>query len=128
MLRQAARRVAARGWRNVELVEADAARMELGRRFDRILMAYSLTMIPDWREALERVREHLEPGGRLVVLDFGRFEGWGPLGGLMRGWLRFNHVETLRPYQRKLRELFPDLAIHDWLGGYNFTAVAERNA
>ena len=125
MLDRAERRVAAAGERNVELVEADAAAMRLDRRFDGILFAYSLTMIPDWRGALARAKEHLKPGGRLVVLDFGRFGAWGPLGPVMRGWLRANHVETLQPYVDELRKLFSDLTVTEWLGGYNFTAVAR---
>ncbi len=125
MLRQARKRIAARGWRNVELVEADAARMDLGRRFHGILFAYSLTMIPDWPAAIERAAAHLAPGGRLVVLDFSRFAAWGPLGALMRGWLRLNHVETLRPYEDKLRATFPRVDVSYWLGGYNFTAVCQ---
>lgn len=127
MLAKARRRVAAHRWPHVELVQADATRLDLGRRFDGVLFAYSLTMIPDWRAALGRAREHLQPGGRLVVLDFGRFERWGPLAPVMRAWLRANHVETLEPYGEEVRRLFPDTtAISTWAGGYNFTAVAER--
>ncbi len=127
MLRRAERRIADCGWHNVELLEGDAARLDLDRRFDATLFAYSLTMIPDWPAAIERARAHLKPGGRLVVLDFGRFQRWGPLAPLMRGWLRLNHVETLRPYEQKLREVFPDLQVSNWLGGYNFTAVGQRS-
>jgi ubiquinone/menaquinone biosynthesis C-methylase UbiE len=127
MLGRARRRIAARGWSNVELLEADAAALELDRRFDGILFAYSLTMIPDWRAAIARAHQHLKPGGRLVVLDFGQFRRWGPLGALMRGWLRLNHVETLREYEDRLRDVFPALDVHHWLGGYNFTAVGRRS-
>jgi len=126
MLRRAERRVIARGWGNVELIQADATHLDLGRRFDGILFGYSLSMIPDWPAALERAYQHLAPGGRVAVLDFGRFERWGPLGPLMRGWLRLNHVETLRPYPEKLRELCDSFELHKWLGGYNFTAVGRR--
>lgn len=126
MLRRAERRVVARGWTNVELVQGDATTMRLGRAFDGILFAYSLTMIPEWPRAIDRAAEHLKPGGRLVVLDFSTFEGWGPLGAAMRGWLRWNHVETRRPYVEKLREAFPGLEVTHWLGGYNFTAVGQR--
>jgi len=83
-------------------------------------------MIPDWQAAIDRAYEHLAPGGRLVVLDFGQFERWGPLGALMRGWLRLNHVETLRPYEEHLRQLFPDLDVERRLGNYNLTAVGRR--
>jgi ubiquinone/menaquinone biosynthesis C-methylase UbiE len=126
MLHQAEKRVTSRGWSNVELVQGDATTMQLGRKFDGILFAYSLTMIPDWPSAIDRVAEHLKPGGRLVVLDFSTFEGWGPLGAIMRGWLRLNHVEPSRPYIEKLREHFPKLNVTYWLGGYNFTAVGQR--
>jgi S-adenosylmethionine-diacylgycerolhomoserine-N-methlytransferase len=126
MLRQAEKRVAARGWSNVELMQGDATQMDLRRTFDGILFAYSLTMIPDWPKAIDCAVRHLKPGGRLVVLDFGSFRGWGPFGAVMRGWLRANHVETLRPYVSKLREALPNSDIYEWLGGYNFTAVGQR--
>jgi ubiquinone/menaquinone biosynthesis C-methylase UbiE len=128
MLAKARRRVAARGWHNVDLVEADATTLDLGRTFQGVYFGYSLTMIPDWQRALRRAADHLAPGGRLVVLDFGDFKGWGPLGPVMRTWLRANHVETLRPYVAGLKELFPRLEVTYWLGGYNFTAIGRRSA
>jgi len=126
MLRRAAKRVEGRGWQNVDLVQADATTLDLGRSFDAILFAYSLTMIPDWPAALRRAQAHLAEGGRLVVLDFSRFRKWGPLGPVMRTWLRLNHVETLRPYEDELRQVFGSVDVRYWLGGYNFTAVAGK--
>lgn len=123
MLRQAEKRVASSRWSNVQLVQGDATQLDLGRKFDGVLFAYSLTMIPDWPRAIECAVRHLKPGGRLVVLDFGQFRGWGPFGAAMRGWLRANHVETLRPYVETLRKAIPNTAVYDWFGGYNFTAV-----
>ncbi len=127
MLRQAEKRVLAEGWPNVELIQGDATKMSLGRKFDGILFAYSLTMIPDWRASLERAAEHLKPGGRVVVLDFSHFRGWGPLGPVMRAWLRANHVETLQPYVEHMRSVFPHVDVSYWLGAYNFTAVGRRD-
>lgn len=126
MLVRAERRVQRRGWRNVDLVAADASRMDLGRTFDAVFFAYSLTMIPDWEAALERAHAHLEPGGRLVVLDFSRFAGWGPLAPIMRTWLRLNHVLTQRPYEDGIARRFERCEIEYWFGGYNFTAVGRR--
>lgn len=128
MLNIARRRVESHGWQNVDLLQADASTFEDQRRFDGILFAYSLTMIPDWRNALRRAWAHLAPGGRLVVLDFSRLANWGPLAPVMRGWLRANHVDTLQPYGETLREICPNMTIEYWLGGYNFTATARREA
>ncbi len=112
----------------VTLLEADATQFALPERCDAILFAYSLTMIPDWRTALERAVAHLAPGGTLVVLDFGRFERWGPLAPLLRGWLRLNHVETRAPYAAYLRTLLPETTVTTHVGGYYFLACGRRTA
>ncbi len=127
MLAKARRRLTANGWSNVELVEGDATAVTFPEPFDGILFAYSLTMIPDWKAALDRACQNLRPGGRLVVLDFATFDGWGPLALVARAWLRLNHVETRRPYLERLRELFPDLEVWHRLGGYHFTAAGTRS-
>lgn len=126
MLVKAEGRVSSSGWTNIELMAADATKLDLGRQFDAVLFGYSLTMIPDWEASLEQAVEHLKPGGRLVVLDFSTFDSWGPLAPVMRGWLRANHVETKNPYLDGIRRLFPDVEIRRWLGGYNFTARATK--
>lgn len=43
---------------------------ELDQPFDVILFSYTLSMIPNWREALKAARENLAPGGRIVIVDF----------------------------------------------------------
>ena len=125
MLDRARRRISNQGWPNVTLVQDDAAEMALDRRYDGILFGYSLTMIPNWPAALERAAEHLLPGGRLAILDFGQFQQWGPFGSIMRGWLRLNHVETLRPYEQKLRDIIGAIEVEYWLGGYCFVALGR---
>ena len=40
-------------------------------RFDRVMISYALSMIPPWREALERALDVLAPGGSLHLVDFG---------------------------------------------------------
>jgi len=126
MLRKAERRVRQHGWPNVELILTDATTLSLGRQYDAVFFAYSLNMIPDWQAALARAHAHLTAGGHLVVLDFGRFDGWGPLAPLIRACLRCNHVQTQRPYESELRRLCDRLEIHHWLGGYNFIAVGQK--
>jgi len=39
--------------------------------FERVMISYALSMIPPWREALERALDVLAPGGSLHLVDFG---------------------------------------------------------
>lgn len=82
------------------LVEGDACNFDsaelLGEDgFERIVMSYSLSMIPDWEIALEHAASQLAPGGELHVVDFGDLTGLpGPLEGMLHRWLARFHVQT----------------------------------
>jgi S-adenosylmethionine-diacylgycerolhomoserine-N-methlytransferase len=52
--------------------------------FDRVMISYSLSMIPDWERVLDAAIALLNPGGQLHVVDFG---GQERLPGLTRGLL-----------------------------------------
>ena len=71
LLKVADERAKARGWNNVEAVEADATtfRPATGAA-DVVTCSYSLTMIPDWFAAIDNAYEMLKPGGRIGVVDF----------------------------------------------------------
>lgn len=56
--------------RNVEVIEADAARWRPAVAVDRVLLSYALTMIPDWEAVIANAVGMLKPGGRLGVVDF----------------------------------------------------------
>lgn len=43
--------------------------------FDHVIIAYSLSMIPEWRRVLQLAASLLKPGGQLHVVDFGQQEG-----------------------------------------------------
>lgn len=67
------------------------------RQFERIVLSYSLSMIPDWRRALSHAASHLAPRGELHIVDFGTqsgLPGWFRAG--LHGWLAKFHV-TPRP-------------------------------
>ncbi len=59
----------------VSLQQGDAATPPIDGKSQRILMSYSLSMVPDWRRALAIAIETLEPGGILAIVDFGNFGG-----------------------------------------------------
>ncbi len=71
LLNVARQRIATRGWTNVQAVCADVTRYNApAESIDAIAFSYSLTMIPNWVEALERAYDLLKPGGSIGVVDF----------------------------------------------------------
>ncbi|PKP89120.1 MAG: SAM-dependent methyltransferase [Alphaproteobacteria bacterium HGW-Alphaproteobacteria-16] len=71
----------------------DAAALLGEPQFDRIVLSYSLSMIPDWQGALDHAASLLAPGGALHVVDFGDLAGVPrPLAGVLRAWLAKFHV------------------------------------
>lgn len=61
--------------------------------FDRIIISYAVSMIPQWEATLEHACRLLAPGGSLHVVDFGDCMGLpGPLRAGLMAWLRAFHV------------------------------------
>jgi S-adenosylmethionine-diacylgycerolhomoserine-N-methlytransferase len=81
------------------LGEGDACAFEpqtlLGEpAFERIVLSYALSMIPDWQGALGHAAGQLASGGELHVVDFGDLGGLpGPVQRGLRAWLAKFHVE-----------------------------------
>jgi S-adenosylmethionine-diacylgycerolhomoserine-N-methlytransferase len=93
MLLSAAMRVG----RRARLVCTDACRFGEATfgvgRFDRIVLSYALSMIPDWERALANAAEQLAPGGELHIVDFHDQAGLPPrFGHALRAWLAKFHV------------------------------------
>jgi S-adenosylmethionine-diacylgycerolhomoserine-N-methlytransferase len=61
--------------------------------FDRALFSYSLSMIPDWQQAVAVAKSAVGPDGKVHVVDFGDLEGLGPGKHLLAAWLRLFHVQ-----------------------------------
>lgn len=71
LLKVADRRIADRGWTNVETVLTDATTfLPPEGPADVVTFSYSLTMIPDWFAAVDQAWEMLGEGGTLGVVDF----------------------------------------------------------
>ena len=77
----------------IRLAQGDAASFDAARRFgrphfERTLISYALSMIPPWREALERAVDVLAPGGALHIVDFGDCAGLpAPFRAALGRWL-----------------------------------------
>lgn len=96
----------------IALHQADAAAFTTipyftERKFDRIFLSYTLSMIPPWELALEEAAGALAKGGSLHIVDFGQQEklpGW--FRAMLFAWLRHFHVSP----RASLRAVLEDLA------------------
>lgn len=83
---------------NATLAMGDAtgfdAQALFGReRFDRVVISFALSMIPDWKAALTQAAQLVAPGGSLHIVDFGDFQGIpGPARLALVQWLDHFHV------------------------------------
>jgi ubiquinone/menaquinone biosynthesis C-methylase UbiE len=69
MLDRASERVAAHGWCNVHLEQADAAVFDFPNDVDAILSTYALSQVPECAQVIVHGSAALSGGGRWVVLD-----------------------------------------------------------
>ncbi|WP_313612721.1 class I SAM-dependent methyltransferase [Agrobacterium sp.] len=101
--------------------------------FDRIMISYALSMIPDWQGAIDASLAALAPSGSLHIVDFGQQERLPALfRRLLRGWLTRFHVTP----RADLRQVLEDrLSRHDASlrfetigGGYAWRAVITKAA
>lgn len=93
------------------LVQGDACGFDAQRsfgvaQFDRIVLSYSLSMIPDWRAALVEAIRHLAPSGRLHIVDFGAQDHLPRFVSVtLNAWLARFHVAPRRDLQAELINL-----------------------
>jgi ubiquinone/menaquinone biosynthesis C-methylase UbiE len=69
MLARAQDRIAANGWRNVSLVQAEAAGYDFPAGINAILSTYALTQVPESAAVIAHGAAALSSGGRWAVLD-----------------------------------------------------------
>lgn len=62
-------------------------------RFDRVILSFATSMIPDWVQAIDMAAACLAEDGSLHIVDFGDMSGLPPfLRGGLRSWLKQFHV------------------------------------
>lgn len=71
MLAEARRLVRRRGWNNVDLLQQDAAQLQVDQPLDGVLFSLSYSVLPHPRPALTRAWQLMKPSARLVVMDAG---------------------------------------------------------
>jgi len=70
LLEVARKRARDNGWNNVMCIEGDATSWQPTEQVDIVTFSYSLTMIPDWINAIENANKFLKIGGTIGTVDF----------------------------------------------------------
>ncbi|MEZ5840793.1 MAG: class I SAM-dependent methyltransferase [Hyphomicrobiales bacterium] len=121
----------------VRLAHGDATKTDPRRTFnvggfERIYFSYTLSMIPDWRAALDQMVDALAPGGSLHIVDFGTLSDLpgGFRAGLTR-WLSWFHVEPragriVVALKAIARERGYELSVQSTRASYSLLATLRR--
>ena len=130
-----ARRHFARERQTPVLVRADATNFDAAEfetdRFERVMISYALSMIPDWEAAIDAALAVVAPGGSLHIVDFGqqeRLPRW--FRSLLVGWLARFHVTPRARLQAALEERLvqanADMIFEEIGGGYAWHAIVRK--
>lgn len=126
MLEVTRRMIASRGWKNVEVREADAAQLPFpDESFDKAICTFALNIIPEYARAIAEVRRVLVPGGRFAALEMSlHFRS-------LPRWLQpLPHICAVDMTHRTLDELkrvFGEVQVTNYWLGMIFMAMAVNN-
>ncbi|MBB3423499.1 S-adenosylmethionine-diacylgycerolhomoserine-N-methyltransferase [Rhizobium sp. BK312] len=100
--------------------------------FDRVMVSYALSMIPDWKNAIDASLDAVAPGGELHIVDFGQQEGLpGWFRAMLKGWLKKFHVtpraDLLTVLEEKAAVRGMSVKTEKIGRGYAWRAVATRH-
>jgi len=124
-LELARRRVSKRGWRNVELVDADAAVYRPEERFDAAVCTFAVDIIPRWRETIEMMVHAVRPGGRVGFIGFieSSRKGFAPINWAWRASAPLFGGELDRPVRAEVRAAFDEVSYQEVFGGFYYLLV-----
>jgi S-adenosylmethionine-diacylgycerolhomoserine-N-methlytransferase len=102
----------------------------LSEPFDDIVFSYSLSMIPDWKQALRSASEALSPTGRIHIVDFGDLAGLpAPARKALLKWLALFHVSPRMELLGALEQVSEKYQRFQLLRGrYAFSLSAANDA
>jgi demethylmenaquinone methyltransferase/2-methoxy-6-polyprenyl-1,4-benzoquinol methylase len=134
MLARARDRIAANGWGNISLVQANAAEFEFPAQVDAIMSTYALTQVPECAEVIAHGAAALSGGGRWVVLDVkvpDRTPAWlAQLGtATVRHFASIDEWVMRRPWEvirAAMQEELVDLSWTELFFGTAFLAAGSR--
>ena len=131
MLEQARQRVAAKGWSNVELVQARAADYDFPSSVDAVLSTFALSLEPRFDEVIAKAAMTLVGGGRFVLLDLRMPNNWlrnlaPALVWLVRPFAVSLEVAKRQPW-KSLQRYFSQYSYQEGYLGLVYIAIGEMN-
>ena len=125
MLDIARKMIKMKGWKNVEVREADAAQLPFpDTSFDKVIITFALTIIPEYMSAIEEVRRVLVPGGQFVGLEMRA--GIHSLPAWLQPLPHICAVDMSHDSLQGIQQIFQDVEVrHYWLGMI-FVAIAKK--
>ncbi len=137
MLRTARASVAAAGLESrIVLAKGDATAFDAAKlfgpaTFDCVFISYAVSMIPEWREVVRRAAASVSAQGKLIILDFGDFEGYPAfLRRAQLAWLSRFSVTPVPSMERKIGMLAEQMglsaATQRLYGGYAILACLQH--
>lgn len=136
MLETARKKIEAKNVKNIRLENVLAGdfgfqkTFNLEKPFDTIYFSYSITMIPDWREAIAVALENLKDGRSFYIVDFyDQRDLFAPFRRILQSWLKIFGViypKDLTPHLENLeKQNLGELTITSIYKSYAF--IAEFN-
>lgn len=118
MLRIARKKIKRRNLSNVTLINSYADKFKMPVKADSILFSYSLSMIKNWKEALENAASNLKSGGKIVIIDFHKWDRFDSLYKIWVKWLGINNVNISRGPIEFLKKYSRESQINVMRSGY----------
>ncbi len=130
MLARARDRVMKRGWRNVTLVQSDAAAYQFPEKVNGIISTFGLTLVPAFDAVIRDGTRALVRGGRWVVCDMklpaNRLSVLATLGvGLTRPFAVSTDLATRHPWE-SIRRHTGNLRMQELYGGFAYVAGGTK--
>lgn len=128
MLQEAQKQVDEQGWKNVRLIQHDAATLQLGEPFDVVICALGMVVIPDYQSAMQRAFEHVRPGGWFGIADLCESQRWymQPVNMLMDILDATLVTDTTRRPWELMQPMVENYQRDDLMLGYMYVASGQK--
>jgi S-adenosylmethionine-diacylgycerolhomoserine-N-methlytransferase len=121
----------------IQLIQADASNLDFSNpalaplSFDRVFCSYTLSMVPDWNNALLQIVQLVKKNGSLTIVDFGQMQEMPHFFKIvLRQWLKLFHTTPRDGLTEGIQQIAPfgfDIEINHPHFGYSIFIKAEKN-